>query len=121
MSDQLTVDEWRTFLKARIKQEQGHDADALPVFESLLVFHPRNPHLLASRTFALARLKQGENAAASVIEAEYSQAGQTLVGANDKPDQWEAKLNSLLTQLEQYEKSNFQAASMVAMAGAVAW
>jgi hypothetical protein len=110
MADQLSVGEWRTFLQARIRQEQGKDADALPVFESLLAAHPRNPHLLASRTFALARMRQGEDAAASHIDSEYTQAGQTLVGDNDKPDQWEAKLTSLLEKLDQGERDSFRTA-----------
>jgi len=115
MADQLTTGEWKVFLRARILQEQGDDAGALPVFNSLLAAHPRNAHLLASRTYALARLGQGESAISSTISAEYSQAGQALVGVRDKPDQWEAKLNDLLSQLDQAERANFQTVAFEAV------
>jgi hypothetical protein len=117
MPDQLTVGEWKTFLQARIKQEQGKDSDALPIFESLLAAHPHNVHLLASRAYALSRLKRGEDATASIIDAEYSQAGQTLVGSKDRPDLWGEKLTTLLGQIDQVEKTKTAGIAI----GAVPW
>lgn len=114
MFDEMTADEWKTFLQARISQEQGRDAEALPIFERLLAAHPRNVHLLASRTFALARLNRGSEAATAKISAEYSDLGSTLVGPNDKPDAWIAKLTSMVSEMEQVQTRGFAAQTMAA-------
>jgi hypothetical protein len=116
MSDDLSIDDWRTFLQARITQEQGRDAEALPIFERLLAAHPKNPHLLASRTYALARLNRGGEAALSKIDTDYTEAGRTLVGTNDKPEAWISRLSSLLSELDQSQTRGFVAAGAM-----VAW
>src|SRR4051812_39315070 len=65
--DQLSLDDWKHFLKARVVQEQGKDADALAVFDELLARHPNNSHLNASRAFALQRLGRTHEAAANLL------------------------------------------------------
>ena len=114
MADEMTTDEWKTFLQARITQEQGRDSEALPIFERLLDAHPRNAHLLASRTFALARLNRASEAATAKISADYADAGRALVGANDKPDVWIGKLTSMLSEMDQVQTRGFAAQMMAA-------
>ena len=101
MADEMTSIEWKAFLNARIQQERGDDAGALSVFEDLLSRHPRNQHLLASRTYALSRLGIGEGAQVAKIDAEYSEVGKQLIGEKDDPDAWIERLSKLLNSLEQ--------------------
>ena len=113
MVDDLNADEWIAFLKARILQEKGNDAEALPVFERLLAGHPRNPHLLSSRAMALKRLGKPEVLVAK-IAAEYAEAGRRFVGPGDKPDVWVEKMTALLSALEKKDADAFVADSLVA-------
>jgi predicted Zn-dependent protease len=110
----LSLQEWKTFLKARITQEQGKDQDALKVFDQILASHPNDPHLIASRAFALQRLGREEESAASRLEAKYAVLGTSLVGAADQPDTWTAQLKSLVNEVDRFEASPAAAATMVA-------
>ena len=49
--DELTVPEWKSFLGARITQENGDDGKALEIFDELLKLHPTNPSKLATLNF----------------------------------------------------------------------
>lgn len=113
MADDLSIDEWTTFLKARINQEKGNDEQALQTFEQLLISHPRNPHLLSSRAIALKRLNRPDMLMAKVA-AEYAELGRTLVGPNDKPDVWVDKLTELLSATQTKDSDAFVASSLVA-------
>jgi hypothetical protein len=111
---QLSVQDWKTFLKARITQEQGKDQDALKVFEQLLKSNPNNPHLISSRAFALQRLGREDEAAASRLEAKYAVLGTSLSGAADDPEVWTTQLKSLLGETEKFEASGSVTAGLVA-------
>lgn len=113
MSD-LTLDQWRTFLNGRILQEQGKDGEALELFDRLLASHPKDPHLQASRAFALERLNRKGDAASARIAAAYSKAAAGLIGDADKPEAWTAELNSLLSEVQQVEKGRSISSLMVA-------
>jgi predicted Zn-dependent protease len=105
---------WRTFLKARITQEQGKDQEALKVFDELLLAYPDNPHLLASRAAALQRLGREDEAIAGRIAAKYASAAKTLVGPADTPEAWVSRLKNMQADLDRFESSG-------AIASAVAW
>jgi predicted Zn-dependent protease len=111
---QLTVSDWKSFLEARIEQEQGKDESALARFESLLGRYPDNPHLLASRTFALQRLGRAEEAAASQIAAKYAELGRTLVGEKDQPEVWTSQLQATISELDDFQKSGKIASVLMA-------
>ncbi len=111
---ELTVQEWKTFLKARIVQEKGKDAEALPVFDRLLAQHPNDPHLQSSRAFALQRLGRAEEAVASRIAARYSVLGNSLTGPADEPDVWITNLKDVLDDADEFEQAGGIAASLVA-------
>ena len=113
MSD-LTTDQWKTFLNARLLQEQGKDAEALDSFERLLAANPTNAHLQASKAFALDRLNRKGDAAAARIASAYSKAAAQLSGEADKPEAWSAELGSLLGEIQQVEKGRGFSAVMVA-------
>lgn len=112
--DELSIQEWRVFLKARIEQEQGRDEQALHVFDSLLQKHPRNPHLAASRAFALARLGRDTEATAATVAVRYAALGRALVGDQDKPEVWTSELHALLSEMDDFAKSGRLAATLVA-------
>lgn len=112
--NQLSIQDWKTFLRARIDQERGRDEQALGIFETLLRTYPDNPHLQASRSFALTRLRREPEAAASQIAAKYANLGRTLVGDKDNPEVWNNKLNMLLSDIEGFEKSGAMAAAAIA-------
>lgn len=100
----LTSDQWKTFLNARLLQEQGKDAEALDVFDKLLSANPTNPHLQASKAFALERLDRKGDAAAARIAAAYSKAAVSLSGDADRPESWTSELNNLLNEIQQVER-----------------
>ncbi|WP_091993610.1 tetratricopeptide repeat protein [Paraburkholderia lycopersici] len=111
---ELSMQDWKVFLKARIEQEQGKDEEALHVFDDLLAKYPGDPHLSASRAFALQRLGRTDEAAAAHVAAKYAALGRTLVGNQDKPDLWTSQLSSVLTDVDNFEKSGKLAAALVA-------
>jgi len=111
--DQLSLPEWKRFLKARIAQEQGKDQEALKTFEDLLAAHPNNAHLISSRAFALQRVGRDDEAAANRIEAKYATLGKSLVGEADDPEVWTAKLKSLLGDTEKFETSGTIASTLI--------
>ena len=111
---QLSVNDWKLFLEARIEQEQGKDASALARFESLLDRYPDNPHLLASRTFALQRLGRADEAVASQIAAKYAELGRTLVGERDRPEVWTSQLHATVSELDEFQKSGKVASVLMA-------
>jgi predicted Zn-dependent protease len=102
---EMTVADWTTFLRARIEQERGQDAQALSVFERLLEKYPNDPHLNSSRAFALQRLGREQEAIASSIAARYTSLGQALVGPNDTPDVWISALQDVVEELERPERA----------------
>ncbi len=110
----LTTDQWKSFLNARLLQEQGKDAEALEVFEKLLAANPASAHLQSSKAFALDRLNRKSDAAAARIGAAYSKAAAALSGNADKPDSWTAELTNLLNEVQQVEKGRSISAAMVA-------
>lgn len=105
---------WRVFLKARITQEQGKDQDALKAFEDLLLAHPDNPHVLASRAASLQRLGREDEAIAGRIAAKYAAAAKSLAGPADTPEAWTSRMKGMLTDLERFETSG-------ALASAIVW
>ncbi len=113
MSD-LTIDQWKTFLNARVSQEQGRDAEALEMFDRLLAANPNNPHVQASRAFALERLNRKGDALAARIGAAYAKAAAALSGEADRPETWTSELSSLLNEVQQVEKGRSISAAMVA-------
>jgi len=113
--DELTVPEWKSFLGARITQENGDDGKALEIFDELLKLHPTNPHLLGARAFALQRLGRKEDAIAAQLESSYSELGKSLTGTRDVPEVWTARLKSLLEETEAPE------ALMAAGGATIAW
>ena len=112
--NELSIQDWKVFLKARIEQEQGKDEQALLVFDSLLQKYPGNPHLAASRTFALDRLGRSTEAAAATVAAKYAALGRKLVGDQDKPGVWANELHTILGEMDDFEKSGRFAATLVA-------
>lgn len=114
MSDELSANEWKAFLTARIQQEKGDDEGALEAFGELLGKHPRNEHLLTSRAYALSRLGRADAARIALIDAKYTAAGKDLVGDRDEPDAWVSRLSGLLEALEASPNRALAAASAVA-------
>ncbi len=112
MSD-LSLDEWKVFLKARLQQEAGRDAEALATFNQLSEVKADNAHVQASRAFALSRLNNGPASSALRIGAAYSKAAASLVGDADTPEAWTAELNSLLSELDGVQKGRPVSASFV--------
>jgi predicted Zn-dependent protease len=110
----LSVSEWKSFLKARILQEEGQDEKALTVFEELLSAHPDDPHLQSSRAFALERLGRPEEARANRVAVKYADLGKTLIGPADKPEAWIGQLSNLLNATEEAELKGAVASSVVA-------
>jgi hypothetical protein len=110
----LSAEDWKTFLEARIQQENGADEQALKVFEALLAAHPDDRHLQASRAFALERLGRAEEAVADRISAKYTELGRTLVGSKDKPDVWTEQLQSLVGDIDQASTNKIAAAALMA-------
>ncbi|WUA07006.1 hypothetical protein OG225_33580 [Nocardia sp. NBC_01377] len=108
------MSEWKSFLKARIAQEQGEDEDALKTFDKLLRSNPTDPHLHASRSFALERLGRNDEAASSRIASVYSALGANLVGEADNPREWTKGLQGLAKGIEGFEKSGNLSATFVA-------
>lgn len=111
--NQLTLAEWKTFLSARVLQEQGSDQEALKVFDELLLAHPDNPHLLAARSFALQRLGQPDAAEATRIASTYAELGRTLVGPKDDPKVWTDQLKALLGDTEKLDSTKMLASAFV--------
>lgn len=110
----LSLSEWKTFLHARITQEQGNDAEALKVFDELLLSYPTEPHLLAARGYALQRLGRSDAAEAAAIASKYSELGRTLIGPKDNPKAWTENLEALLGNTEKLESTKeFSAAFAV--------
>ena len=99
MSD-LTLEHWKEFLHARLLQEAGKDAEALPVFDRLAEIYPDNAHIQASRGFAYQRLDQSAKAASARLASAYSKASAALIGGADQPEAWTAELNRLLAQTD---------------------
>jgi Flp pilus assembly protein TadD len=97
----LSLTEWKTYLNARIAQEQGDDEKALRAFQELLRAHPDDAHLRSSESFAMERLGRGKESAANRIAVKYSQLATKLSGANDKPDAWTSGLSSIIQEIEQ--------------------
>jgi Flp pilus assembly protein TadD len=112
--NQLTVEEWKVFLKARMAQEAGNDQEALTAFDQLLEARPDNPHLMSSRAFALQRLGRKDEAAANHIAAKYAVMSQSLTAAADKPEAWTSGLKSLLANVEKLDSGAALSAVMVA-------
>jgi len=110
----LSIQDWKVFLKARIEQEQGKDDHALRTFDSLLAKYPGNQHLAASRSYALQRLHRSGEAAAAQIAAKYAALGRTLVGENDHPEVWTNHLNAALQEVDEFERSGQLAAAVIA-------
>lgn len=110
----LSVDQWKTFLHARLLQESGKDAEALEVFDRLLTLHPTNPHLQSSRAFALERLNRGSEAVPARVAAAYAKAASSLVGNADKPEDWTAELKNLISEVELTERGRPLTAALVA-------
>ena len=110
----LSVQDWKTFLDARLTQEKGDDAKALQVFDELLAVYPDNRHLQSSRAFALERLGRGEEAIASRIAVKYAEIGRTLIGPADKPDAWTQQITSLLDDVEEAKANNALSAALIA-------
>lgn len=110
----LTTDQWKAFLNARLLQEQGKDAEALDGFERLLAANPTNAHLQASKAFALDRLNRKGDAIAARVSAAYSKAAAQLSGDADKPEAWTTELGSLLNEIQQVEKGRGFSTVMVA-------
>lgn len=100
---ELSLNEWKAFLTARIAQEQGDDEKALKTFEELLRIHPDNVHLQSSVSFALERLGRGKEAAGTRIAAKYAQLASSLSGGNDQPDAWNAALSSVVADIDHAE------------------
>lgn len=111
---EMSIQDWKSFLKARIEQEQGKDHQALRTFESLLEKYPGNAHLASSRAFALQRLGRTDDAAAASVAAKYAALGRSLVGELDKPEAWTSQLSSVVNELEEFEKSGRLAATLIA-------
>jgi Flp pilus assembly protein TadD len=110
----LTTDQWKSFLNARILQEQGKDAEALDIFDKLLAANPANPHLRSSKAFALERLNRRTDAVAARIASAYSKAAAALSGDADRPENWTAELNNLLNEVQGVEKGRAISAALVA-------
>lgn len=110
----LSLSDWRTFLKARIDQEEGNDEQALKVFERLLALNPNNQHVVSSRAFALERLGRADEAIADRIAVKYADIGKTLIGPADKPDVWTRQLSGLLDDADSTERNNMVASALVA-------
>lgn len=100
----LNTEQWKSFLNARLLQEQGKDSEALEAFDKLLASSPGNQHLQASLAFALERLDRRGDATAARIAAAYSRASAALSGEADKPEAWTAELSTLLGEIQQVEK-----------------
>lgn len=92
---ELTVNDWKDFISARLLQEEGKDKDALPVFEKLAKAYPTNPHVQTARAFALQRASQGDDAVAARLNAAYSKAAAALSGDADSPEAWVKELQAL--------------------------
>lgn len=110
----LTVDQWKSFLGARLLQEQGKDSEALEAFDRLLAANPGNPHLAASRAFAFDRLNRKSDAIGARLQLAYSKAAAALSGEADKPEAWTAELNNLLNEIQGVEKGRGISTVMVA-------
>lgn len=110
----LTTDQWKSFLNARILQEQGKDAEALEMFDKLLAANPSSTHLQSSRAFALERLNRRGDAASARIAAAYSKTAASLSGEADKPEAWTSELTNLLNEVQQLEKGRSISAALVA-------
>lgn len=110
----LSVDQWKAFLNARLTQEAGDDQKALEILDKLAVVHPNNPHIQSARAFALVRLNRSDEAKVARISAAYAKTAATLVGDADKPEAWTSELKSLLGELESTEKSALFASQAVA-------
>ncbi len=111
---EMTVQDWKVFLRARIEQEQGKDQEALLTFEALHQKYPGDAHLAASRAFSLQRLGRTDEAAAASIAAKYAVLGRTLVGDRDESEEWTNQLNAVLGEVEDFEKSGKLAATLIA-------
>jgi hypothetical protein len=114
MAADLSLDQWKTFLRARLAQESGKDAEALEVFERLVAANPGNAHLQSSRAFALERLNRGQDAAGARIGAAYARAAASLTGSADKPENWTAELNALINEVDVATQGRGVSASLVA-------
>jgi hypothetical protein len=112
----LSVSDWKTFLKARLLQEQGDDKQALSIFDDLLAKYPEDKHVKSSRAFALERLGRGDEAAATRIAVKYADLGRTLVGKSDKPEVWAEEINGILKDIESADVKGVATASAL-----VAW
>lgn len=110
----LTIDQWKAFLSARLLQEQGKDSEALETFDRLLAASPGNAHLQASRAFALDRLNRKSDAVGARIAVAYSKAAAALSGDADKPDAWTSELSNLLNEVQGLEKGRGLSAAMAA-------
>ncbi len=96
---ELSVEDWKEFIKARLLQEAGKDGEAFPVFDKLAKAYPRNPHAQTARAFALLRMDQKDDATSARLDAAYSKAAAALSGSSDRPEAWTRELNSLLEML----------------------
>ncbi|MDH6291951.1 hypothetical protein [Rhodococcus opacus] len=114
---EMSLEDWRTFLEARIEQERGNDEQALAVFDQLSETYPNDSHLSASRAYALQRLGRTQEAASSRLAARYASLGQALVGPNDKPDLWISALQDVLNEVDQ----PVQAAGLPSSPAMVVW
>ena len=103
MSD-MSLDDWKIFLEARLAQEGGNDADTLSTFEALAEKYPNNPHVQSSRAFALERMGEEAQAAPFRIAARYSNAARSLVGSSDTPELWSDEIKELLDSLDGISK-----------------
>ena len=99
----LSTSDWRTFLKARILQEEGKDAEALTVFDQLLATYPDDAHLNSSCAFALERLGRSGEAVAGRIAVKYTELGKRLSGPADKPADWTNELSSLVGSIQDFD------------------
>ena len=99
------LDTWRTFLNARIAQEQGKDEEALPAFEKVLQADSTNPQFINSKTIALRRLNRNDEAFVNHMKARYAELAKTYVGEHDRPKPWIEGLTAILDEIRNYERA----------------
>lgn len=104
MSD-MTMEDWKEFLKARLEQESGkNESEVNDVFERLAQSYPDNPHVQASLAFALERQGKTEESITQRVGAKYSSLARSLSGNNDSPELWSKELQELLDGLKSASK-----------------
>jgi Flp pilus assembly protein TadD len=100
MPNENEIKVWKTFLEGRVQQEKGNDEYALKAFDEALRARPDNQHFINSKAIALQRLDRGGEDKVALVQQWYEQLATTLVGENDKPEDWIAGLTAILSDLE---------------------